>query len=130
MRTLIATIAPSVLLFAGFVGTTMALRGQTTGAYPLPPAHPPEAQRTEDEARKVAERNRAERERKRKETGTPVELISSYVRAQVGPVPESLGVNAFYKKYVDAQGIPVISSERVPDDALLVARDIIISMLA
>jgi hypothetical protein len=31
---------------------------------------------------------------------------------------------------VDADGIPVVSSERVPDDALLVARDIINSMLA
>jgi hypothetical protein len=39
-------------------------------------------------------------------------------------------VSTFYKKYVDAQGIPVISSERVPDDALLVARDIIITMLS
>jgi hypothetical protein len=130
IRPLATTIGASVLLFAGFVATTMALREQTTGAYPLPPPHPPEAQRTEDEARKVAERNRAEREKQRKETGTPVELIPDYVRVQIGPVPESLGVSPFYKKYVDAQGIPVISSERVPDDALLVARDIIISMLA
>jgi hypothetical protein len=41
------------------------------------------------------------------------------------PVPAALGVDPFYKKYVAAQGIPVISSERVPDAALLVARDII-----
>jgi hypothetical protein len=46
------------------------------------------------------------------------------------PVPASLGVDPFYKKYVDAQGIPVISSDKVPDAALLVARDIINSMLA
>jgi hypothetical protein len=52
------------------------------------------------------------------------------MRAQIGPLPNALEVSPFYKKYVDAQGIPVISSERVPDDALLVARDIIISMLS
>jgi hypothetical protein len=59
-----------------------------------------------------------------------VELIPSYVKAAIEPVPESLAVSPFYKKYVDALGIPVISSERVPDDALLVARDIINTMLA
>ena len=45
-------------------------------------------------------------------------------------MPAALGVDPFYTKYVDAQGIPVISSDKVPDDALLVARDIINSMLA
>ena len=45
-------------------------------------------------------------------------------------MPATLGVNPFYTKYVDAQGIPVISSDKVPDDALLVARDIVNSMLA
>ncbi len=108
----------------------MSVAAQTTGAYPLPPPHPPEQQRTEAEARRVAERNRTEREARRKATGAPVELISNYVRAQIGPVPASLGVDSFYKKYVDAQGIPVISSERVPDEALLVMRDIIIAMLS
>jgi len=102
---------------------------QTTGVYPLPPAQPQQGQRTEAEARRVAERNRAERERQRR-AGTPVELIPSYVAALIGPVPASLGVSPFYKKYVDAQGIPVLSSERAPDDALLVARDIIITMLS
>jgi hypothetical protein len=59
-----------------------------------------------------------------------VELIHDYVLANVGPVPETLGVSPFYKKYTDAQGIPVIASEKVPDAALLVARDIVNSMLA
>ena len=45
-------------------------------------------------------------------------------------MPASLGVSPFYKKYVDALGIPVLASEKVPDDALLVARDIVNSMLA
>src|SRR5918993_315589 len=86
--------------------------------------------RTEAEARARAEANRREREQQRLKSGGPVELISDYVKANVGPVPESLGVSPFYKKYVDAEGIPVIASEKVPDAALLVARDIVNSMLA
>ena len=86
--------------------------------------------RTEADARAAAERNRRERAQQREKTGAPVELISNYVKAQMLPVPASLGVDPFYTKYVDAQGIPVISSDKVPDDALLVARDIINSMLA
>jgi hypothetical protein len=86
--------------------------------------------RTEADARAAAERNRRERELQRQKTGKPVELIWDYVSSNILPVPASLGVDPFYKKYVDAQGIPVISSERVPDAALLVARDIVNSMLA
>ena len=86
-------------------------------------------QRTEAEARAQADSNRAERARLVAETGQPVELIPDYVGAVVGPVPEALGLDPFYKKYVDANGIPVVSSERVPDAALLVVRDIITSML-
>ena len=86
--------------------------------------------RTEAEARAAADRNRRERDLQRQKTGAPVELVSNYIKAQILPVPASLGVNPFYTKYVDAQGIPVISSDKVPDDALLVARDIVNSMLA
>jgi hypothetical protein len=87
-------------------------------------------QRTEAEARALAEKHRQERARLRQESGKPVELISDYVAAQFQPVPASLAVSPFYKKYVDAQGIPVLASEKVPDAALLVARDIVNSMLA
>ena len=59
-----------------------------------------------------------------------MELISDYVKANIGPVPESLGVSPFYTKYADAFGIPVIASDKVPDAALLVARDIVNTMLA
>ena len=86
--------------------------------------------RTEVEARARAEANRREREQQRLRTGTPVELISDYVKANIGPVPEALGVSLFYKKYTDALGIPVIASDKVPDAALLVARDIVNTMLA
>ena len=43
---------------------------------------------------------------------------------------DALGVDPFYRKHVDAAGIPVISSERVEDRALLVAREIVEEMLA
>ena len=86
--------------------------------------------RTEAEARARAEANRRQREQLRLKTGAPAELISDYVKANIGPVPESLGVSPFYTKYADAMGIPVIASEKVPDAALLVARDIVNSMLA
>ncbi|MFA6128619.1 MAG: PKD domain-containing protein [Bacteroidales bacterium] len=37
----------------------------------------------------------------------------------VSSPPVSLGLDPFYKKYIDAQGIPVISSDKVPDEALI-----------
>ena len=86
--------------------------------------------RTEADARARAEANRREREQQRLKSGEPVELISDYVKANLGPVPASLGVSPFYKKYADALGIPVIASEKVPDAALLVARDIVNTMLS
>jgi len=56
-------------------------------------------------------------------------LIEDYVRSAIGTPPTSLGVDPFYKKYTDALGIAILSSEKVPDAALLVARDIAIHML-
>jgi hypothetical protein len=92
----------------------------------------PPAQRrepTEEELRQRAYRAREERGKQR-QAGAPVELIPDYVTATVGPVPVSLAVDPFYKKYVDANGIPVLSSEKTPDAALLVVRDIVNTMLA
>ena len=86
--------------------------------------------RTEAEARERAEAHRRDREQQRLKTGAPVELIADYVKANLSAVPESLGVSPFYKKYTDAMGIPVIASDKVPDAALLVARDIVNAMLA
>ena len=86
--------------------------------------------RTEAQARAAAERNRAERARQEAETGRPLALVHDYVAATVGPVPESLGVDPFYQKHVDAGGIPVLASTKVPDIALLVVRDIINTMLS
>ncbi len=50
--------------------------------------------------------------------------------SEVTAPPSSLGLNSFYKKYVDAGGIPVISSDKVADEALLKARDIVNYMVS
>jgi len=57
-------------------------------------------------------------------------LIDDYLKANVTAAPSSLGFDPFYKKYADALGIPILSSGKVPEAALLVARDIVIHMLA
>jgi hypothetical protein len=44
--------------------------------------------------------------------------------------PAALGLDPFYGKYVDAGGIAVIGSPRVPDEALLRARGLVAQMLA
>jgi hypothetical protein len=57
-------------------------------------------------------------------------LIADYPAANIGPPPDSLGLDSlFYRKYTDAAGIPIVSSARVPDAALLVARDIVVHMV-
>lgn len=43
--------------------------------------------------------------------------------------PASLGLNGFYKKYLDADGIPIVSSGAVADQALLNAREIVKNMI-
>ncbi len=123
MRALILVSAVAALCVGGLERVTAQQRQGGAGQQQRP-------QRTEADARAQAERNRADRAKQREASGQPVELISNYMRANILPVPESLGVSPFYKKYVDALGIPVLSSEKVPDDALFVARDIINSMLA
>ena len=45
-----------------------------------------------------------------------------------GP-PAALGFDPFYEKYVDLEGLPILSSARVPDAALLQARRLISEML-
>jgi hypothetical protein len=56
-------------------------------------------------------------------------LVSSFEQAMITAPPAELGLDPFYRKYADAFGIPVVSSEKVPDAALLMARDIINYML-
>ena len=56
-------------------------------------------------------------------------IVSSYQQSMIGLPPAGLSLDSFYKKYADAFGIPIVSSEKVPDDALLMARDIVNYML-
>ncbi|MCX2584692.1 hypothetical protein [Pedobacter sp. MR22-3] len=56
-------------------------------------------------------------------------LASNLEQLLITRPPDSLGYPKFYEKYTDAFGIPVVSSAKVSDAALLVARDIINYML-
>ena len=49
---------------------------------------------------------------------------------QVAPPPASLDLDPYYRKYLDAAGIPVIASADVDDAELYHARDIILAMLS
>ncbi|MGH7448304.1 MAG: peptidylprolyl isomerase [Longimicrobiales bacterium] len=56
-------------------------------------------------------------------------LLRDYFAASISTPPSSFGWDStFYRKYTDALGIPIISSARVPDEAVLAARDIVIHM--
>ncbi|KQN26674.1 glycoside hydrolase [Sphingomonas sp. Leaf33] len=48
----------------------------------------------------------------------------------IRPPPAALRADPFYAKYLDAAGIPILSSEKAPDGALYAARDIVTGMLA
>lgn len=127
MKTLTFRASIAAFALAAAAGSATTIASQTQAQPATQAARP---MRTEAEARARADANRKARDEERKKTGAPVELIADYIKANVGPVPDTLGVSPFYKKYVDAQGIPVIASEKVPDAALLVARDIVNTMLA
>ncbi len=86
--------------------------------------------RTEADVRARAEYRRALRAKERGTTGTPEPASALVVNGAVGPVPAALRVNGFYRKHIDAGGIPVLASDKVPDAALVVARDIVQAMLA
>jgi hypothetical protein len=49
--------------------------------------------------------------------------------AGVSAPPVSLGLDPFYAKYVDADGIPILSSPKAPDRALLTAKAIVEGLL-
>ena len=60
----------------------------------------------------------------------PCEFNGTIPPTQLLPPPSYLGLDSFYEKYLDAGGIPVVSSSKVHDDALFRAWDIIDGMLA
>lgn len=57
-------------------------------------------------------------------------LLTDYARAAIRTPPDSAHYDPFYAKYTEAEGLPVTASARVPDAAILAARDIMIHMLA
>lgn len=48
--------------------------------------------------------------------------MPDYPRHMVTAPPALLGLDPFYAKYADAEGIPVTGSAKVPDTAILAAR--------
>lgn len=62
--------------------------------------------------------------------GFAMKLELCPVRGEVTGVPEGKNIHSFYKKYIETEGLYVTSSERVSDEALLKACDIISLMLA
>lgn len=56
-------------------------------------------------------------------------LVQSYQDIIITTPPDTLGFDPFYKKYTDAAGIPIISSEKVSNEAVFVAREIVNYML-
>lgn len=57
------------------------------------------------------------------------EIVEGYDGCVVGDVPNGLGLDPFYVKYCDYDGIPIVSSADVPDLALQAAWNIMANML-
>ena len=60
-------------------------------------------------------------------------IRSHFVNPDLEPLtgpPATLGLDPFYEKYLDAGGLPIVASSRVPDEALFRARAIVQEMLA
>jgi hypothetical protein len=64
-----------------------------------------------------------------KSLATNSPLVVAYEQTMITAPPVSLILDSFYKKYTDAFGIPIVSSGKVPNTALLIARDIVNYML-
>lgn len=56
-------------------------------------------------------------------------VLSLALGQGLGPPPASLGLNSFYRKHVDLEGLPIVSSENVPDAALIEAHRMAREML-
>lgn len=62
--------------------------------------------------------------------GFAMKLEACPVRGTVRDIPSNKNIPSFYKKYIETEGLYVTSSEKVSDEALLKACDIISLMLA
>lgn len=61
---------------------------------------------------------------------SPKKEQQATVATAVSAVPESLNIAPFYKKYVDADGIAVVSSDNVQDEALVRASKVVTQILS
>jgi hypothetical protein len=59
----------------------------------------------------------------------PILLLSTAAAPFVTRPPTTLRADPFYAKYLDADGLPILSSAKVPDRALVVAREIVVGLL-
>ena len=62
--------------------------------------------------------------------GFAIKLEVCPVRSEVTAVPKGKGIHPFYKKYIETEGLYVTSSDKVADEALLKACDILSLMLS
>src|SRR3954451_7524256 len=60
--------------------------------------------------------------------GALVLVAALLLQDTVKPPPPVLGLDPFYKKYLDAGGLPIVSSDKVPDLALREAQAIVLRM--
>lgn len=56
--------------------------------------------------------------------------VKSFAGWMISTPPKAMHLDPFYAKYASADGIPVISSAKVSDKAILIARDIVSYMLS
>ena len=68
-------------------------------------------------------------------TASPAPAVTLAPRPTATPTqspstPAHLGLDPFYERYLDAGGLPVVASSKVPDAALVRARELIDEMLA
>lgn len=61
---------------------------------------------------------------------TPLAPAPTPTQTSMSPPPQSLGLDPYYEKYLDAGGIPIVGAATVPDEAFFQARTLIDEMLA
>jgi hypothetical protein len=61
---------------------------------------------------------------------TPVSCHGASAPTGLPPPPRTLGLDPFYEKYIDADGLPIVASAHVDDRALFAARDLAAHLFA
>ena len=63
-------------------------------------------------------------------TPTPTTTPTTTASTRVQPPPSSLNVHSYYRKYLDAGGVAILSSQDVTDEELYQTRDALLAMLS